>query len=442
MARRIQRLNIWMNGQHVGYWEKNRGEESLVYAQEWLANEQGRPLSLSLPFTANNQVYRGNIVRDYFDNLLSDSDDIRRRLATKYHADSINPFDLLFELGRDCVGAIQLLTDDAPPSDLFSIQQQPLTESDVARILRNSLSDNAFVRPEHDEDLRLSIAGAQEKTALLFHDNRWCLPLGSTPTTHIFKLPLGLVGNMQADMRTSVENEWLCAKILASYNLPVASCEIGQFEDQKALIVERFDRRLSRDKSWIVRLPQEDMCQATGTSPLKKYQMDGGPSITTIMEILSGSDNASEDRNVFFKAQIIFWLLAATDGHAKNFSIAHLPGSRYHLTPLYDVLSTHPIIGSGRNQIAVQKSKLAMAVRGSKNYYLINQIQRRHWRKQAEFVGLGAIQADTIIDEIIAATPRVITQVQAQLPANFPADLAEKILTGLHKQCEKISAML
>lgn len=167
MARRIQRLNIWMNGQHVGYWEKNRGEESLVYAQEWLANEQGRPLSLSLPFTANNQVYRGNIVRDYFDNLLPDSDDIRRRLATKYHADSINPFDLLFELGRDCVGAIQLLTDDAPPSDLFSIQQQPLTESDVARILRNSLSDNAFVRPEHDEDLRLSIAG-HRKTALCF----------------------------------------------------------------------------------------------------------------------------------------------------------------------------------------------------------------------------------------------------------------------------------
>jgi serine/threonine-protein kinase HipA len=441
MTRRIQRLNIWMNGQYVGYWEKNRGEESLVYAQEWIENAQGRPLSLSLPFTANNQVYRGNIVRDYFDNLLPDSDDIRRRLATRYHADSINPFDLLFELGRDCVGAIQLLANDTPPADLFSIQQQPLTEHDVARILRNSWSDNTFVRPEHNEDLRLSIAGAQEKTALLFHDDRWCLPLGSTPTTHIFKLPLGLVGNMQADMRTSVENEWLCAKILASYNLPVARSEIGQFEDQKALIVERFDRRLSRDNRWIVRLPQEDMCQASGTSPLKKYQMDGGPGITTIMGILSGSDNASEDRNLFFKTQIIFWLLAATDGHAKNFSIAHLPRNSYHLTPLYDVLSTHPIIGSSHNQIAIQKAKLAMAVRGSKNYYLINQIQRRHWRKQAELVGLGAYLADSIIDEVITATPRVIAQIQAQLPANFPTDLAESILTGLHRQCDKIAAM-
>ncbi|WP_235895421.1 hypothetical protein [Yersinia rochesterensis] len=104
-------------------------------------------------------------------------------------------------------------------------------------------------------------------------------------------------------------------------------------------------------------------------------------------------------------------------------------------------MPTHPIIGAGRNQIAAQKTKLAMAVRGSKNYYLINQIQRRHWRKQAEIVGLGAALADTIIDEVIAATPRVITQVQARLPADFPADLAESILTGLQRQCDKIAAM-
>lgn len=166
MARSMQRLNIWMNGEQVGYWEKSRGEESLIYTQEWIESSQGRPLSLSLPFTADNHPYRGNIVRDYFDNLLPDSDDIRRRLATKYRAESINPFDLLFELGRDCVGAIQLLAHDEPPSDLFSIQQQPLTESDIARILRNSLSDNAFAHPEHNGDLRLSIAGAQEKTAM------------------------------------------------------------------------------------------------------------------------------------------------------------------------------------------------------------------------------------------------------------------------------------
>jgi serine/threonine-protein kinase HipA len=129
---------------------------------------------------------------------------------------------------------------------------------------------------DNDEDLRLSIAGAQEKTALLRHEGLWLLPHGSTPTTHIFKLPLGLVGHMQADMRTSVENEWLCSKIMKAYEIPIAQCEIEHFEDQKALVVERFDRTPSSDGSWIIRRPQEDMCQATGTSPLHKYQSDGG----------------------------------------------------------------------------------------------------------------------------------------------------------------------
>ncbi|CNH84874.1 putative transcriptional regulator [Yersinia frederiksenii] len=440
MARR-QRLNIWMNGQLVGYWEKRQGEEYLAYTQEWVSSEQGRPLSLSLPFTPGNSIYRGQVVKDYFDNLLPDSDEIRRRLATKYHANSIDPFDLLIELGRDCVGAIQLLAENEEPTDLHSIQHQPLTEHDIAEILRNSLSDKTLGYSDHQHDLRLSIAGAQEKTALLFHNGCWNRPQGSTPTTHIFKLPLGLVGNMKADMHTSIENEWLCGKILENYNLPVASSEIGVFEDQKALIVKRFDRRLSSDGSWIIRLPQEDMCQATGISPLRKYQADGGPGITNIMEILSSSDNAEADRVAFFKVQVVFWLLAATDGHAKNFSIAHLPGSHYELTPFYDVLSTHPITGSGSNQIALQKSKLAMAVRGSENYYLINQIQRRHWRKQAELAGMGGLQADQIIDEVITATPDVIKRTTAQLPPNFPADLADSILTGLQQQCRKMAAM-
>ena len=132
---------------------------------------------------------------------------------------------------------------------------------------------------------------------------------------------------MRADMRTSVENEWLCSKIVAAYGLPIARCEMARFEDQKVLVVERFDRRLSSDETWIVRLPQEDMCQATGTPALHKYESDGGPGIEAIMEVLSGSTRAAQDRRDFFMTQMIFWLLAATDGHAKNFSIAHCPAT-------------------------------------------------------------------------------------------------------------------
>jgi serine/threonine-protein kinase HipA len=433
MARNTQpnRLNLWMNGLQVGHWEATRGGERLVYDNDWIGDPQGRPLSLSLPFTPGNQPYRGQIVADYFDNLLPDSEPIRRRIATRYKTGSTAPFPLLTALGRDCVGALQMLPPDEAPTDLASINGRALSESEIAQLLRGTTSTSAPGQNDLLDDLRLSIAGAQEKTALLRHRNRWLLPEGSTPTTHIFKLPLGLVGNMRADMRTSVENEWLCSQIVAAYGLPVARCEIARFDDQKVLIVERFDRRPSSDATWIVRLPQEDMCQATGTSALHKYESDGGPGIESIMEVLSGSERATTDRRNFFITQIIFWLLAATDGHAKNFSIAHLPGSRYEATPLYDVLSAHPIIGAGAGRVAAQKVKLAMAVRGKNVHYLFNQIQRRHWIAQGQRVGFSPADIDAMIDALTARTETVIDEVSSLLPANFPMDVAGSIFEGM-----------
>jgi serine/threonine-protein kinase HipA len=441
MGRRAQtqRLNIWMNGIPVGYWESTRQGERLGYFDEWIADEQSRPLSLSLPFLPGNAPYQGQIVTDYFDNLLPDSDGIRRRLAQRYQAEGTGPFQLLAKLGRDCIGAIQLLPEDETPADVYEIDGKRLNTAAIARLLRNVTSDRALGQADHDEDLRLSIAGAQEKTALLRHEGRWLLPRGSTPTTHIFKLPLGLVGHMQADMRTSVENEWLCSKIVAAYGIPVANCDIGQFEDQKTLVVERFDRTPSSDGSWIVRLPQEDMCQATGTSPLRKYQAEGGPGIARIMDLLLASNNAEQDRRNFFKTQIVFWVMAAIDGHGKNFSIAHLPGGHFRATPIYDVLSAHPVIGNGKNRIPAQKAKLAMAVRGSTNYYLLEKILPRHWILQAQQVGLGAVAAERLIDEIAAATPSVIDQVAQSLPPGFPLDLADAIFAGIRRQSAKLA---
>jgi serine/threonine-protein kinase HipA len=441
MARSTQttRLNLWMNGLQVGYWETTRAGERLVYRDDWIDDPQGRPLSLSLPFTPGNQPYRGQVVADYFDNLLPDSEPIRRRIATRYRTGSSAPFPLLTALGRDCVGALQLLPPDEAPTDLTSISGRALNESEIAQLLRGTTSASPLGQADPLEDLRLSIAGAQEKTALLRHRRRWLLPEGSTPTTHIFKLPLGLVGNMRADMRTSVENEWLCSRIVAAYGLPVARCEMARFEEQKVLIVERFDRRPSSDASWIVRLPQEDLCQATATSALHKYESDGGPGIDAIMEVLSGSASAAPDRRHFFMTQLIFWLLAATDGHAKNFSIAHLPGNRYQSTPLYDVLSAHPIIGAGAGRLPAQKVKLAMAVRGKNVHYLLNQIQRRHWIAQGQRVGFPAAEVERMIDELTARTGLVIDEVASQLPEDFPQDVAEAIFEGMRRLNTKLA---
>ncbi len=427
-----------MNGFFTGTWEQGADGESLTYDADWMASTQGRPLSLSLPFRSDNAPYRGSVVTDYFDNLLPDSDAIRRRLAQRYRTQGIGPFDLLAALGRDCVGALQLLPEGSEPEHLHTIQGTPVDEAAIARLLRDTTRPAAMGHHDDDGDLRLSIAGAQEKTALLRQDGQWLLPKGSTPTTHILKLPLGLVGNMRADMRTSVENEWLCAQLVESFGLPIAHCEIATFEDQKVLVVERFDRRQTPDGQWIIRLPQEDLCQALGISPLAKYQADGGPGIAEIMAVLAGSETPAHDRGNFFKAQILFWLLAATDGHAKNFSLSIGPGGRYWSTPLYDVLSAYPILGGGANQLAPQKARMAMAVRGSQNHYRIAQIMRRHWVEQARRVGLPADALDAMFVALKEGVESAISRTTARLPTSFPADVAERVFDGLRAQARRI----
>nr|WP_310118569.1 type II toxin-antitoxin system HipA family toxin [Paraburkholderia terricola] len=387
-----------------------------------------------------NQPYRGKLVSDYFDNLLPDSRAIRERIATRYRTGGTSPFELLAELGRDCVGAIQMLPPEETPVDLEQISGRPLDEAEIARLLREVTAPPALGQHEPIDDLRLSIAGAQEKTALLWHGDQWFIPERSTPTTHILKLPLGLVGNMRADMRTSVENEWLCSKIVAAYGLPIARCDIATFEDQKVLVVERFDRRYASDGSWILRLPQEDMCQATATPAAAKYESDSGPGIQKIMEVLAGSERSAIDRRNFFMTQIVFWMLAAIDGHAKNFSIAHLKSNRYQATPIYDVLSAHPIIGNGPNLLSPRRAKLAMAVRGENAHYLINDIRRRHWIAQGQRVTLAPADVDDMITTLTDMTEDVVAEVEPLLPAAFPKDVSDRIFNGLRQHSAKLAA--
>ena len=328
-------LGLWMNGARLGTWSlAPNAPDTLQYDLDWAQSEQGRPLSLSLPFTPGNAPHRGEKVRAYFENLLPDSKDIRERLARRFKTGSTDAFELLAEIGRDCVGALEILPEGQASAGIAAVQAEPLGEAQVAQVLRSATTPHAMGWGSEDDDFRISIAGAQEKTALLLRDGQWCLPRGGTPTTHIFKLPLGLIGGMKLDMRHSVENEWLCALILKEFGLPVAACQSMQFEDTKALVVERFDRTWwthPEGGQRLVRLPQEDMCQAMGIAPEAKYEADGGPGIDGILDLLDGSITREQDRRDFFKVQLLFWMLCATDGHGKNFSLFLRPGGRYQL---------------------------------------------------------------------------------------------------------------
>lgn len=430
-------LSVWVNGARVGEWRLlARDAMEFQYDDDWVQSPEGRPLSLSLPFAVGNTPVRSKAVEYYFDNLLPDSDSIRKRLQSRFKTDSVRAFDLLSAIGRDCVGAVQLLPLDEKPVRVRSIDAEPLTSAQLANEIARSLTSNVVNIGE--DDFRISIAGAQEKSAFLRYNGKWCRPIGSTPTTHIFKLPLGLVGNMRADMSASVENEWLCSRVLATYGVPVAACSIGKFGEYKVLIVERFDRALHSSGKYWLRLMQEDMCQATATPSHRKYEADGGPGILDIARILQTSVNREADLLCLFKAQMLFWMLAATDGHAKNFSIRILPGGRYQLTPLYDVLSAWPVIGTKANQISPQKARLAMAIHSTNTHYRIKDIHRRHFEHLAKQFGIGE-EVRRVIDELIDATPSVIKRVADELPDVFPEKVSDAVFKGLIASAKRLA---
>lgn len=411
----------------------------LSYADSWLKSPLARPLSLSLPLPLlGNEPLRGQLVENFFENLLPESSAVRRRLAQRYAAGSEDTFDLLAAIGRDCVGAVQLLGADEAPQGFDRIEGKPLDDEAVAALLRATVAGAPFGKRDQDQDFRISIAGAQEKTALLWHDGQWMRPLGATPTTHIVKLPLGLVGNMQADMRTSIYNEWLCLKLMGALGFDVAQADIVAFADHApVLVVERFDRKPHPSGQWILRLPQEDFCQARGVNPAAKYEAEGGPGIEQLAKVLHGSQNARADLRTLLASQIAFWLMAATDGHAKNFSIRLHAGGAYALTPMYDVLSAWPIIGKGKNQLAWKNAKLAMAVSGKNRHYNLASIMRRHFNATAAKCGWGDT-AEDIIGELLAKVEGAMDAVAKQLPEGFPDDVATAVFEGMRAQAERL----
>jgi serine/threonine-protein kinase HipA len=419
-------LYIFMNGYLVGHLQKlNSGGLTFTYDQEWLEIPGTRPISLSLPLTP--QPYQGDIVYNFFDNLLPDNESVKKHIQTMFHAPSTQPFDLLASIGHDCVGAIQLCRN-IKAAQVKSIRCETLTELQIANMLKNYRL--APLGMNRDMDFRISIAGAQQKTALLLMEGRWHRPLGATPTTHIFKLPIGFIEHQGGiDLRDSCENEWLCSKIAEAFGLPVAHTEIHQFDGVKVLVVERFDRKFSADGTWIMRLPQEDMCQALGYSPAFKYQADGGPGIKEIMSLLLGAEHPNEDRELFYRYQILFWLLAAIDGHAKNFSLFIKPAGRFQLTPLYDILSAYPLLAA--KQLQKQKITMAMALKGRENHYHWYNIQRRHFLSTAKAVQFSVETAEKILDDMLAQVEEVIKKTSAQLPNSFPAAIAESLFNGM-----------
>ncbi len=429
-------LDVLINGRLVGQLQKAAsGAISFQYAASWLEWEHRFAVSLSLPLLP--AAYRGAAVSAVFDNLLPDRDAVRRRLAERMGAPGTDFYSLLQAIGRDCVGAMQFVPEGTEPGEL-EVQGEPLSDPDIEAMLADLAE--APLGLDREQEFRISVAGAQEKTALLRVDRRWLRPTGATPTTHILKPQLGQIPTSDGmiDMSNSVDNEHYCLRLIEAFGLPVARTEIVSFGTRRVLVVERFDRHW-RGTSHIIRLPQEDCCQALGFPPTLKYQSDGGPNTRGILGLLKGADDARADQIAFFKSQILFWLIGATDGHAKNFSIFLKPGGRYSLTPLYDVLSAQPAFDKG--QIAPNKFRLAMSA-GTNRHYRMMEITGRHFVQTGKAAGLGSAAMRDAISMLLERADTALQKALAAMPEDFAYEIHESLAAAVAKRLPLLAAAL
>lgn len=433
-SRRHPPLRVYQNDRLVGHLLKEPGGAiEFRYDRPWLDRSRAFPVSLSLPL--REDPWRGAPVVAVFENLLPDSVALRRRVAEKVGAAGDDAYSLLAAIGRDCVGALQFVAAEAEaPDTAAALSGQALDEEAIEKLL-GSLTQ-APLGLSRDDDFRISVAGAQEKTALLRLDGQWLKPHGTTPTTHLFKTPIGELPN-GIDLSNSVENEFYCLRLLAHLGLPVAHAAIATFGRTKALVIERFDRAWSDGR--LIRLPQEDCCQALSVPPSRKYQSDGGPGLLAIADLLKGADAPADDQRTLVQAQVVFWLIGATDGHAKNFSVFLHPGGGYALTPLYDVLTAQPSLDA--RQIERQQMKLALSV-GDRPHYRIDEIQARHFFQTGDAAGLPRSLVRNAVEGVAARMEGALASLEAELPPDFPAVLHDSVRAGVDRRLRVLRAGL
>jgi len=416
---RQSKTAVWYERFRVGTLTRaTDGAIAFTYDSSWLQSENAFPVASALPLS--KAKWQGDPVVAAFDNLLPDAEgELREKIATRVGAQGKDVFSLLSVLGRDCVGALQFLPVHEIPLDQ-DMQYRVISEEEMVADLRDLAA--APLALGEDVDFRISIAGAQEKTAYLSVGGQWAKPRGITPTSHIFKTPMGILpGPDQIDLSDSVENELFCMTLAREIGLPAAHVEKITLPGQVVLSVERFDRVWLGET--LKRLPQEDICQSLGYSSALKYQKLGGPSIAQIMELLRESDTPIADRETFFQAQLFFFLIGASDGHAKNFSLRLGPRGRFNLAPLYDILSIAPVVRAGRLQR--KRYRLAMSVDG---HYGIDEIVPRHFESEGRAAGLPKGRALELLqdmsDRLGPALDRALLAVGDQVPEAVSGPIA------------------
>lgn len=367
-------LIVLLGDSDVGRLHRDRnGRVGLTYAPEWRAAPGAFPLSVSMPLALEDHGHAS--VDPFLWGLLPDNELILDRWARRFRVSARSAFALLTHVGEDCAGAVRFVTAermaDLPREDRGAMAW--LDEAEVAERLRLLRTDAAAWRTDRDNG-QFSLAGAQPKTALAFVDGRWGVPTGRLPTTHILKP--GIPG-----LDAQAENEHFCLTLGRALGMPVASSHVRRFGEETAIVIERYDR-VAQGKR-ILRVHQEDTCQALRLHPARKYESEGGPGARAIAALLrQHSRRASEDVETLVDALAFNWLIGGTDAHAKNYSLLIGAEGRVRLAPLYDVASALPY-----EHLSARKLKLAMKLGGT---YRLWDVGRHQWSRLAAELDLDA----------------------------------------------------
>ncbi len=406
-------LDVYLRRDLVGNLiQDDHGEMLFSYAPDWLANGISIPLSQSLPLRA--EVFSRRECRGFFAGILPEESN-RELVARNLGISARNDFAMLEQIGGDCAGAVTFVPAGTPLPQQEDRYRQ-LSDSELTDLLKE-LPRRPLLAG--DADIRLSLAGAQDKIAVKVKDGKIAVPLGGAPSSHILK---------PANERFPglVFNEAFCMRLAGLVGLPVAKVQTGNADGIDYLLVERYDRHAGtrRGNGWAFpyteRLHQEDFCQALGIPPETKYQNEGGPSLKQCFALLrEASDFPVDDLRFLCDAVIFNFLIGNHDAHGKNFSLLYsglgsLLGRRTSLAPFYDLLSTvfYPAL----------TKKMAMKIGGE---YESAKIMPRHFETFAEEAGLAKPIVRKRVGELAQAVMRNLDK--TDISSSTVHDLAELI---------------
>lgn len=411
-------LFVLMDNRRMGrILQGENGKLTFLYDEDWRRSDRSYPLSLSMPLALSEHPHEK--IDAFLWGLLPDNEGTLSRLGRDHHVSPRNAVALIAAIGEDCAGAVQFIGPErlgalnaAAPSDIHWLEEKEIAER--LRALRGNHNAGRLPRDEG----QFSLAGAQPKTAFLFENGRWGVPSGRVPTTRILKPPTG-------EFDGHPENEHYCLQLARALGLTVPDSQVQRFEDEIAIVVDRYDR-IHIDGIWH-RVHQEDLCQALGIPPTRKYQNEGGPGPAQIVALLRDySPTPGPDVQTFVDATAFNWLIAGTDAHSKNYSVLLGSEGKVRLAPLYDIASILPYA-----DMNLGKAKLAMKIGGE---YLLRNIRLYDWKKMAAELRLDPETLLKRVDSFARKLPEYAETTRQQLAME---GLPHKVLDRL---AETISA--